>query len=118
MLRPIFTAFLLFFLYSAHTQAINAINLKCEYKVNPMGVEVATPKLSWELQSNKRNTSQSAYRIIVSEDQGSISKNIGTIWDSKKVNSQESIQVSFGGKKLAATRTYYWKVMVWDHTNA
>ena len=43
-------------------------SLKCEYQINPRGVDKNQPFLSWEIQaSEKRNVGQSSYRIIVVE---------------------------------------------------
>ena len=40
-------------------------NLKCEYKINPLGIDIEMPRFSWELESNKRGAKQTAYQIIV-----------------------------------------------------
>jgi alpha-L-rhamnosidase len=40
--------------------------LKCEYLVNPMGIDVAQPRLSWVLNHTDRNQKQSAYQVVVS----------------------------------------------------
>src|SRR3954468_17033186 len=115
MLRTILTTFLLFIFFSLYSQKIDAINLKCEYKVAPVGVESAAPKLSWELKSDRRNVSQTAYRIIVADNAELLYKDLGNVWDSKKVSSDRSIQISYGGKRLQPVKTYYWKVIVWDN---
>ena len=39
--------------------------LRCEYAVNPLGIDVVKPRLSWVLQSNQRGQKQNAYRILV-----------------------------------------------------
>jgi alpha-L-rhamnosidase len=93
---------------------ITVVQLKCNFKENPLGVETANPSLSWQLKSDKRNQFQSAYRILVSNTEGVLAKNEGIIWDSGKQLSGQSIQVEYKGKKLGAAKKYYWKVMVWD----
>jgi alpha-L-rhamnosidase len=99
------------------SQALQLTSLKCENKTNPLGVESKTPLLSWQLQSHQRNILQKAYRILVADDSMLLNKNIGNIWDSKKVQSTNSINVPFGGNRLQAAKNYYWKVQVWDNKN-
>src|SRR3954469_24115308 len=117
MLRIVFSTLILLFFVPAISQPIEVANLKCEYKVNPAGIEARAPKLSWELHSEQRNVLQAAYRIIVADDARILDRNIGNVWDSKKVGSGQSIQVSYTGKTLSATKRYYWKVMVWGNRN-
>jgi hypothetical protein len=101
----------------AFSQGLLIADVRCESKVNPLGVDIAAPRLSWKIYSSQRNVSQTAYRILVADDVLKLRKNIGTIWDSKKQNSSSSIQVSFNGKTLQSAKTYYWKVMIWDNKN-
>jgi alpha-L-rhamnosidase len=44
-----------------------------------------------------------------------LNKNIGDVWDTKKVNSGQSLQIKYKGIKLLSTKTYYWKVRVWNN---
>jgi len=53
---------------------------------------------------------QSAYSIRVSQE-SSFSKNI---WESGKINSSQSILVSYDGPTLESTKRYYWQVKIWD----
>ncbi|TLM89777.1 family 78 glycoside hydrolase catalytic domain [Hymenobacter jeollabukensis] len=89
-------------------------NLRCGYRPNPLGVQQAAPNLSWELQADHRNARQSAYRLLVADDEKLLRRNQGNVWDSQKTASAASIQVPYAGPALQATKTYYWKVMVWD----
>lgn len=99
----------------AYAQNLTVDALRCEYKTNPSGVESVSPVLSWTLQSKERNAVQSAFQVLVADNLAALSKNNGNIWDSKKVSSDQSIQVIYKGKTLAAGKTYYWKVRVWDN---
>ncbi|WP_442591122.1 family 78 glycoside hydrolase catalytic domain [Pedobacter sp. AW31-3R] len=102
---------------TGYSQLLKSENLRCEYKINPVGIENAEPRLSWELVSDQRNVLQEAYHILVSDNPALLKKNIGNIWDSRKVSSSGSIQVVYKGKPLSAAKMYYWKVMVWDNLN-
>ena len=99
--------------FSAQAQ-IEINNLTCEYKQNPLGIESKGPRLSWQLSSNKRNQVQSAYRIIVSDNPDMLPNAKGNYWDSKKIFSDQSIQIEYKGLLLKSTKKYYWKVIVWD----
>ena len=37
--------------------------LRTEYKINPVGIDIKEPRLSWQIQTNQRNTLQTAYEI-------------------------------------------------------
>ncbi len=37
------------------------------------------------------------------------------MWDSKRVVSSTSIQITYTGQQLTPAKTYYWKVIVWDN---
>lgn len=99
----------------ANAQKLTTTNLKCAYQAQPLGVQTQKPTLSWQLTSEQRNTTQTAYRILVADSEKSLAKNVGTIWDSQKVTSGASIQVPYAGPALQATKPYYWKVMTWDN---
>ncbi|QEM05288.1 Bacterial alpha-L-rhamnosidase [Mucilaginibacter rubeus] len=101
--------------FGLFAQSLKVLNLQCEYKTNPLGIESLKPKLSWQMQSDARNTMQIAYRVLVAGDAAKLKSNIADIWDSGKVPSGASLQVSCNGKPMQAAKTYYWKVMVWDN---
>ena len=99
------------------TTPLTLVNLRCEYQQNPLGLGVRKPRLSWQMQGEKRGLRQTAYRILVSDNAESITQNKGTIWDSKRVTSNQSILVEYGGPSLQSRQRYYWKVIVWDLHN-
>ncbi len=107
--------FLVFSSKNALAQDISVNRLTCGYLVNPIGVDFIAPNLSWKLESSKHNVMQTAYQILVSSSQANLDKHIGDVWDTKKVNSSQSIQVKYSGAKLLSTKTYYWKIRVWDN---
>lgn len=89
-------------------------HLKCNFSVNPLGVETNKPSFSWQLKSTQRNQTQTAYRILVADDEAALAQNNGNMWDSGKVLSSQSVQVEGVFKTLKPAQKYYWKVMVWD----
>ena len=76
--------------------------LKCEQQENPIGIDTPTPRFSWQLWAVDRGIDQTAYRIIVADSPEAIGRGEGTMWDSKKVVSEESLLVSYAGKPLEA----------------
>ena len=45
-------------------------DLVCEYKTNPVGIDVERPRLSWKIRSRERGWVQSAYQIQVATSAG------------------------------------------------
>ncbi len=88
-------------------------HLRTENAENPIGVDVLQPHFSWQLLSEQRNASQSAYQIRVGTDRAALVKGEGT-WNSGKISSGQSIHVPYNGPVLAAGTKYYWQVSVWD----
>ena len=92
-------------------------NLRCEYAVNPIGIDVISPRFSWVLGHLERGQVQSAYQVLVATNEENLSLDKGDMWDSGKVLSDQSINVVYKGKQLESGKTYYWKVCVWDKDN-
>ncbi len=97
-----------------YSQVLLAENLRCEYQVNPLGIDENKPRLSWTLQSDVRAQAQTAYQVIVSTSPEAVKANRGDQWDSDKVVSDESIHILYEGKKLTSATRYYWQVRTWD----
>ena len=60
--------------------AILVDNLKCEYKENPVGIDIVNPRLSWQLMSDNRGTIQSAYEIRVARTLKDLESEKKSIW--------------------------------------
>ncbi len=89
-------------------------NLRCEYLINPSGIDITNPCLSWNSASEERNQKQTAYRILVSSSLEKLNSDKGDLWDSEKVDSDESIHIIYKGKELHSEDECFWKVKVWD----
>lgn len=87
-------------------------NLRCEYKENPIGIDVLSPRYSWILVSGKRNVMQTAYQLQVSEGDPEF-KNLW--WDTGRIESDQSVHVEYQGPPLLSRRRYYFRVRVWDN---
>lgn len=114
----VFSVTLLMLCFTVQSQQLSAGFLRCEDRLDPQGVQSMNPHLSWQVQTNQQAVLQTAYRILVSDDSLLLQKDNGNTWDSKKIQSGASIQVSYAGKPLIAARKYYWKVMLWSNKGA
>jgi alpha-L-rhamnosidase len=83
------------------------LDLRCEYQLNPLGIDSVEPRLSWKLASDQRNASQSAYQIQVGDGHGDL-------WDSGKVLSDQSLHIPYRGPALRSRQRCTWRVRVWD----
>src|SRR5271169_3718706 len=72
-------------------------NLRCEYLVNPLGIDVAKPRLSWVLTPGPRGRQQTAYQILVASSPEILQKDRGDRWDSGKVTSRQLSNVGYDG---------------------
>jgi hypothetical protein len=106
---------LLFIYKNSFAQKLEVADLQCEHMNIPMGIDVQHPNLSWKIFSNQKNVIQKAYRIIITDNDADAKNYNGTIWDTKKVISNNSINNPYSGKKLLPATKYYWRVMVWDN---
>ncbi|MBW7988430.1 MAG: Bacterial alpha-L-rhamnosidase [Planctomycetes bacterium] len=88
--------------------------LRCEYRVNPLGIDIVKPRLSWIMESGQRGQKQIAYQILAADSEEKLRRNQGELWDSGKVESEQSNQVVYEGEPLKSRMRCYWKVRVWD----
>lgn len=105
-------SFCLFFINPISAQEIAIKEVLCENRINPLGIDNSLPKFSWILTSSKKNVTQAAYQIQVSENKESFNKNV--FWDSGKVKSNQSVHIVYSGSKLISSTKYYWRVKVWN----
>lgn len=88
--------------------------LRCEYHVQPFAVDNPRPRLSWVVTSPSRKARQTAYRILVASSPSLLARDIGDLWDSGKVLSDETIHIEYAGRRLRSRQECWWKVRVWD----
>ena len=89
-------------------------SLRCEYLVDPLGIDARHPRLSWMLESSERAQVQSAYQVLVASDLEGLSKDRGDLWDSGKVPSASTTHIAYGGRPLASRMLCFWKIRAWD----
>lgn len=84
---------------------MKAINLKCEYLINPIGIDIQNPRLMWNCDGGIKQT---AYRIVAKSDEK-------TVWDSGKVNSS-SMYAEYP-HKLKSRERVEWTVTLRDEND-
>ncbi|RZM18204.1 MAG: alpha-L-rhamnosidase, partial [Pedobacter sp.] len=105
-------------LHAAGKTGLETERLTCEYIVNPLGIEVLKPRLSWTMVSSIRNQQQTAYELIVSDNLADIKRRKGSVWSTGKIASSQSVHVAYDGSPLKAFTRYYWRVKVYGNNGA
>ena len=103
---------------SGDAAAVQATALLCEYRENPLGIDVVAPRLSWRSEdggrrSEVRGVRQAAYQILVASSAELLARDEGDLWDSGKVESDQSLQIEYAGVPLESRMLCHWKVRVW-----
>jgi alpha-L-rhamnosidase len=93
--------------------ALRVVNLRVEYKKNPLGIDDNPPRLSWQLTTRGRGVDQVAYQIRVAARIEDLSAHPS--FDSGKVVSNQSVHVPYAGAQPQSRQRYYWQVRVWDN---
>ena len=130
-LRPVFamvfslcfSAFPCYYLH-AHPRASLPVvgslapdHLQVASLTDPIGVDLRTPNLSWELRTtvpDAHDLRQIAYQILVASSAEALAQSRGKVWDSGRVVSGQRLYIPYGGLALASHSNYFWKVRVWD----
>lgn len=95
---------------------VKVVDLRCEYRTQPLGIDNTAPRLSWKLidPTNTRGQNQTAYQILVASSLEKLDKEEGDLWDSGQKNTSQSVNNVYSGKALISNQQCYWKVRAWD----
>jgi alpha-L-rhamnosidase len=94
---------------SAADPALTVGGLQTNARTNPLGISGEAPTFGWKSASTARGVVQSAYEIRVgTSSQGD------DAWSSGKVESDQQVDIAYGGTALASQTRYHWQVKVWD----
>jgi alpha-L-rhamnosidase len=119
LLPALFVSLLMFGFATTHAgftvdRPLHATNLRCEYLTNPIGVGETSPRLSWMLESSHNGDHQQAYRILVASSAQRLAANTGDLWDTGKVQSDQSNFIVYSGSTLKSRDECFWKVEVFS----
>jgi len=81
---------------------------------NPLAIDRDAVRFTWRQTDAGRGAAQTAYRILVATSRELLAHGKGDVWDSGKVDSDQSAGVAYAGAALPATTRLWWKVRVWD----
>ncbi|HVH89032.1 MAG TPA: family 78 glycoside hydrolase catalytic domain [Terriglobales bacterium] len=87
--------------------------LQCDSLATPLGVDDPQPLFSWQLHDDRYGAKQTAYEIQVASRSALLSTK-PDVWDSGRVQSDQSVGVTYGGPALQPSKRYFWRVKVWD----
>jgi alpha-L-rhamnosidase len=88
--------------------------LRCDAAVDPLGVDSVQPRLSWILRSGVRSERQGAWQILAASSLSELAAGRGDLWDSGRVESDEQLNILYGGLEMRSAEQVFWKVRVWD----
>lgn len=83
----------LFVICLALPAQVTVTGLLTENMTDPIGIDADHPRFSWQLMTDKRNVTQMAYELRVSDG-------AKTVWNTGKVNSSQSVHISYAGEPL------------------
>ncbi|WP_208585519.1 alpha-L-rhamnosidase [Gracilibacillus suaedae] len=89
---------------------VEVYDVRCEYRRNPIGIDVKEPRISWKIRSDKRNVRQEKFQIQLSYE----NKFLNIIWDSQEVVSEQNLHVVLTGINLVSQQRYFVRVKVID----
>lgn len=91
--------------------------LTIEFLRKPENISIIdpTPEYAWKVPQTA--VQQSAYQVLVASSKKSIDNNIGDIWNSGQVRTNNNMNVEHSGSPMKAGNTYHWKVRIWDEDN-
>ena len=88
--------------------------LVCEYKTDPIGIDIVKPRLSWQLTTSDNGVIQTAYEVRVAESADKLNSS-KLLWSTGKINSNQSVNVVYNGPALITAQRVYWQVRIWDN---
>lgn len=84
---------------------MKAVHLKTEYLIDPIGIDIRTPRFSWNVSGGKK---QSAYQLRAVDEKGRL------LFDSGKVESERMHRILYKGEPLKSREQVFWNVTLWD----
>ncbi len=93
-------------------------HLRCEYLVEPLGLDERRPRLSWQIESARRGARQTQYRILVASAADWLVRGEGNLWDTNWVEGDQTTHVVYGGQPLTSRMVCHWCVEVQDENGA
>lgn len=79
--------------------------------------EISThnPQFGWIVPGETNNTIQTAYQILVADNRQKLFADSANLWDSGKVISTRSTNITYTGEPIKPGIVCFWKVRTWDN---
>ena len=90
---------------------VTITNPNVEQQFHEQALATAQPRFSWNYETTENDVVQQNYRIIVATTNENAEKNIGDLWDSGVVPSNQMLYIPYAGKELNSRDKAYWKVI-------
>src|SRR5260370_5246372 len=91
-------------------------HLQVENRTDPLGIDVLSPRLSWNL--NQGPDVQRAYQVRAASASGLLNQDTADLWDSGMVESLQSSGIVYQGAALRSRQRVFWQVLVWTDSQS
>jgi alpha-L-rhamnosidase len=81
-----------------------------------MGIDVLSPRLSWNL--NQGPYTQRAYQVRAASASSLLNQDTADLWDSGMVESSQSSGIEYQGAALQSRQRVFWQVRVWTDSQS
>ncbi|MDL2301566.1 glycoside hydrolase family 78 protein [Lachnospiraceae bacterium OttesenSCG-928-D06] len=92
---------------------MNIYELRTEYEKSPRFLFESCPRFSWKIQSDKNDTIQESYKIVVSKKREDGIRD--EVWNSGTVVDSQSVHVEYAGTMLQSETEYKVELTVTDN---
>ncbi len=96
-----------------HASSTAPFRLRCNWAVNPVGVQKFHPRLTWTPPQRNTLRHEVAYQIQVSSNPAEFRDSHSLVWDSGKVKENPDFLPQYNGPAFKPYHHYYWRVRVW-----
>jgi alpha-L-rhamnosidase len=114
LVSPVKNLLPLAFLASSFAAAA-PVQLRIDHLTNPIGIDDPKPQFAWQSDAKTPNWMQSAYQLLVATSEKSLAPGKSDIWNSGRVISSDSINITYNGPALKPQTRYFWLVRIWDN---
>lgn len=90
------------------------LRLRCEYLSNPLGIDVTLPRLSWWVDDDRPAEIQTGYHLLGASTAEQLAADEGDLWDTGRVESQQTLNIEYRGRPLSSGQRVWWKVRSFD----
>jgi alpha-L-rhamnosidase len=100
---------------SDHTAyPLTVVDLRVDFLPTPLDLENRHPLLSWRMESPRRGARQTAYQIEVATSPALLTTGHPDLWNTGRIDSDQSIGIPYNGQPLVSRQNCYWRVKIWD----